>query len=97
MRSFGVITAIAVYASYVTALPSLPSFGFGAGNGCLTEHSAYELVKSFIQLTNGDAFNAKLAKQLIIEDIVDTSGSVASVINSGKSIVLYTYTSQIEC
>lgn len=80
MRTFHLVAAIAVITSNAFALPT---FGFGAGNGCLTKHSAYELVKNFIKLTNGDAFNENLANALIAEDVVDTSGSVASIINGG--------------
>lgn len=75
------IAAIAVLLT--THVCALPVFGFGAGNGCLTKHSAYELVKNFIKLTNGDAFNENLANALIAENVVDTSGSVASIINGG--------------
>ncbi|KAK5163001.1 uncharacterized protein LTR77_011056 [Saxophila tyrrhenica] len=84
MRSFNAIAVVSVLATYVSALPTL-SFGFGAGNGCLTKHTAHELVNNFIKLTNGDAFNEDLARALITEDVVDTSGSVASIINSGNT------------
>ena len=55
-----------------------------AGSECLTKSDADELVTNFISLTNGASFNVALARALIAPDIVDTSGSVASVINSGK-------------
>ena len=77
--------AIAVVAAFVTYASALPSFGFGAGNGCLTKNSAYQLVKDFIQLSNGDEFNTTLARELLTVDVVDTSGSVASIINAGIS------------
>jgi len=82
MRAFNALSAIAILVAYTSAEPA---FGFGAGNGCLTKHSAYQLVKNFIQLTNGDAFNETLAILLIAEDVVDTSGSVSSIINGGNT------------
>lgn len=81
MRFFGVINVAA--GLLVACAAALPSFGFGAGNGCLTKYTAYELVQNFIELSNGDEFNVTLAKELLTEDVVDTSGSVASVINAG--------------
>lgn len=84
MRFFCAIAVVSAFQSYVSALPI---FGLGAGNGCLTKHSAYELVKNFIKLTNGDGFNETLANALIAEDVVDTSGSVASVINGGMHML----------
>lgn len=83
MRFLCAIAVVSAFQSYVSALPI---FGFGAGNGCLTKHTAYELVKNFIQLTNGDGFNETLANALVAEDVVDTSGSVASIINGGMQL-----------
>ena len=80
MHVFGAVAAVAAFVAHTSALPS---FGFGAGNGCLTKNTAYKLVKNFIQLSNGDEFNVALARELLTEDVVDTSGSVASVINGG--------------
>ena len=80
MRTFGALAAAAVFAVHASALPS---FGFGAGNGCLTKHSAYQLVKDFISLSNGNEFNVTLATNLLTEDVVDTSGSVNSIIDGG--------------
>lgn len=82
MRAFGAVAVVAAVVAYASALPF---FGFGAGNGCLTKDSAYELVQNFIQLTNGNEFNVALARELLSEDVVDTSGSVASIINGGIS------------
>ena len=62
-----------------------PISGYGPGHGCLTNASATRLVNNFIQLTNGDDFDEDLARALIVPDVVDTSGSVASIINGGKS------------
>ena len=74
---------LAVALAFTSSALATPLFGFGAGNGCLTKHSAYQLVKNFIKLTNGDGFNEGLAEHLLIENIVDTSGSVNSIINAG--------------
>ncbi len=82
MRAFG---AGAVVAAFVAGASALPTFGFGAGNGCLTKHSAYDLVKSFISLSNGGDFNTTLATELLTANVVDTSGSVASIINGGTA------------
>ena len=82
MRAFEVVAVVTTFVAYASALPS---FGFGAGNGCLTKNNAYELVKNFIELSNGDEFNVALARELLTEDVVDTSGSVASIINGGIS------------
>ncbi|KAK3706613.1 hypothetical protein LTR37_012622 [Vermiconidia calcicola] len=74
--------AVALLACASSAM-AMPKFGFGAGNGCLTKDTAEELVNNFIKLTNGDGFNENLARSIIRKDLVDTSGSVGSVINSG--------------
>ena len=80
MRAYEIVAVAAAWVAYASALPW---FGFGAGHGCLTKDEAHELVQNFIQLSNGDSFDVALARELLTEDVVDTSGSVASVINGG--------------
>ena len=82
MRPFEVFALIAAFVTYVSALPP---FGFGSERRCLTKSDAYDLVNNFIQLSNGNEFNVTLAKDLLTKDVVDTSGSVASIINGGMS------------
>lgn len=82
MRGF-VAAVVAAFAFSASALPSWPSWGFHPDHGCLTKESAHQLVHDFIELSNGDAFNVTLAKELLAKDVVDTSGSVASIINAG--------------
>lgn len=71
---------------FIAVLSSLLTFILHvfAGGKCLTKADADELVTNFISLTNGNAFDVALARALIAPDVVDTSGSVASIINSGK-------------
>lgn len=88
MRAFSVVATIFLLTGWVSALPV---FGFGAGNGCLTKNTAYDLVKNFIKLTNGDGFNETLADALIVDNVIDTSGSVASVINMGNSTAAHSW------
>jgi hypothetical protein len=83
MRPFQIFAVVAASVTYASALPS---FGFGRGSGCLTKTDAYDLVQNFIQLSNGNEFNVTLARDLLTKDVVDTSGSVASIINGGTSL-----------
>ena len=65
-------------------LAFLPIFASATVAGqCVDNATATEIVANFIELTNGNAFNRTLAQALIAPSVVDTSGSVASVINSG--------------
>ncbi len=84
MGIFKILATVPIIATLVSAAQCEPMFGFGAGNGCLCKDTAHELVKNFISLTNGNGFNTTLANALLTENIVDTSGSVASIIDMGK-------------
>lgn len=79
MRFFGAVAALIACTS---ALPN-PKSGPSEDCTCLTKQDAHELVNNFIQLSNGDAFNVTLARDILTRDVVDTSGSVASIINAG--------------
>lgn len=90
MRTSIVLAGLAAFTSWAAALPSTGwEHGWGHdgpwdGKQCLTSQTAHDLVNEFIQLTNGASFNKTLANDIIADDIVDTSGSVASVINGGN-------------
>lgn len=76
MHTLGALAALLVFVVRVLAASNY--------GGCLTQATTDELVTNFIALTNGGAFNRTLARALIAPDVVDTSGSVASVINGGE-------------
>ena len=90
MRTSIVVAGLTAFASCVTAVPSSgwghDGWAPGKWENCLTSSKAHELVNDFIQLTNGASFNKSLANEIIADNIVDTSGSVASVINGGNTI-----------
>lgn len=68
---------------FSTVFSVLLIFALRAFSSCLTKADADQLVTDFISLTNGGTFSDKLAREIIAPNVVDTSGSVASVINGG--------------
>lgn len=94
MRAFNAIVALA---SFIACASALPSFGLSPRRECLTKQSAHQLVKEFISLSNGGSFNTSLARELLTEDVVDTSGSVASIINGGTYTAMLSPPTEVQC
>lgn len=76
--------AVGLLALTSSVLASPVHHGRPAADCCITTAQANKLVHQFISLTNGNQFNKKLAEAIISPNITDTSGSVSSIINSGK-------------